>query len=95
MTTGITQAAPDKKLDEGSVGKKWSPPPGLLSDSTITSLTFDTDKNKKHDSHPGLGHVHAVPEPGSIALILIGLAGVVASRNLKAGRSRADRNDKS
>ena len=90
MTTGIAQAASDKKSDEAGVEKNWTPPPGLLSDSTISSLTFNADKNKKHDSPPGHGHVNAVPEPGSIILIVIGLAGLVAIRNRRVGISQVD-----
>jgi hypothetical protein len=82
------EAAAIKKSEEAAVEKKWAPPPGLLSSSAFASLPFD----KKPDSNAwigngnafGHGHVNAVPEPGSIVLIAIGLAGLTISRHRKS-----------
>jgi hypothetical protein len=86
----FAQADPGKTT--GSDGA-WTPPPGLLSDEMISSLTFASDKSNNGHSNPkpDQGQVHEVPEPSTIILIEAELVALVASRTAKK-RESAKRN---
>lgn len=80
LAGGFAQA--DSGKNGGASDKAWTPPPGLLSDDTISSLTFGSDKqnNGQSNSKGGRGQVHEVPEPGTILLVGAGVMGLIASR---------------
>ncbi|KIO49122.1 PEP-CTERM sorting domain-containing protein [Nitrosospira sp. NpAV] len=86
----MSLAHADSKNNANS-GKAWTPPPGLLSDEMVSSLTFASDKSNNGNSNnsnngnsnPGRGHVYQVPEPGTIILIGAGFLGLAASRRIK------------
>lgn len=79
LTMGVAQAESDKNSGESS-DKAWTPPPGRLPDATVSSLTGNSNGHGNSDSAPGHLGAHPIPEPTTIVLIGIGLAGLIASR---------------
>ena len=75
---------PSHAAGKNTSEKEWTPPPGRLPDHILAGLTFDSDRlHHREQQAVRLNQIGEAPEPGSLLLVGIGLAGLVASRNWK------------
>lgn len=61
----------------------YTPPPGLLTDEFIDSVTVSTDSTLVVSAG---STVYQVPEPGTLTLLCIGLIALVANKKQRKGR---------